>query len=806
MATHRDRNNDVPKSTSRRTFLKRGGAGLLGAGIAAPLREVAAAAREGAGPQPAPVGAVPERITRTWIGPHYWGNRLQDWRIHDGRIECLTGGELNAVRTVGILNREMLPDRGGARISALVTLLDAGEAGGFGGFLIGSGAGNLDWRGAALVQKASGIGGGLMCVFETDGKIRFREHTNEEDPLAYDTLPADEAVSAGSIAAGTTVQLVLTIEPQDDTRYAMTMQAHSPISGDVLSSATLRDVTASSLPGGLLLVSSPYPGKNGARWAFRDVTTSGTKIAERPERSLGPIAGTLFSLNKGVLKLSTQLMPVGDAEPQRVSLEVRPKDRGTWQERATAPLQQGYTALFRLEDWDAAQDWEYRVVYVDGTGERNTYEGVIRRDPVDKNRLTVGLMSCVLTTVRSLEGGTTVREMPGSALLGRYTHECMYFPHAELIKNAAQHEPDVVAFVGDQLYEWSPSRIPEEENPITDYLYKWYLWMWPFRELTRSTPAIILVDDHDVFHGNIWGEGGELAPEVPMAWNYGGYIKGPEFVNTVQRTQCSHNPDPYDSDPVKNDITVYYGAFEYGGVSFAMLEDRKFKTSPVYGEDLDVHEPQLLGERQERFLADWAVMDADAKVCFTQTLFACVQTSPAGVPLLDFDSNGYPTLPRDRAVALLRDAGALVLAGDQHMASIVRHGVETHTDGPLQFCGPAAGSFWQRWFEPAEPLPNGTGDPNTGDFRDSFGNKVRVLAVANPLLTFREFREHIKGRTQALGDRSLKREGYGIIHIDRRDRAFHIECWPWNEDPTAAGASQFEGWPYRLPFNETKGG
>lgn len=275
--------------------------------------------------------------------------------------------------------------------------------------------------------------------------------------------------------------------------------------------------------------------------------------------------------------------------------------------------------------------------------------------------------------------------------------------------------------------------------------------MWAFRDMTRDTPAVLLVDDHDVYHPNVWGEAGQQCPAgVPTPWNYGGYMGTANFVNLVQRTQCSHNPDPYDPTPVERDISVYYGAFRYGGVDFAVLEDRKFKTAPLHGEDLNVHEPALLGRRQEAFLADWAEAGNGPKICLTQTCFASVQTSPQGRPLIDFDSNGYPKLERDRALELLREAGALVLAGDQHLASVVRHGLDDYDDGVVQFSGPAGGSFWQRWFEPAEPLPHGTGTPHTGDFKDAFGNKLRILAVANPKITFHEFRRHVEGRTQSV--------------------------------------------------------
>ena len=97
------------------------------------------------------------------------------------------------------------------------------------------------------------------------------------------------------------------------------------------------------------------------------------------------------------------------------------------------------------------------------------------------------------------------------------------------------------------------------------------------------------------------------------------------------------------------------------------------------------------------------------------------------------------------------------------------------------------------WFEP-------TGDPRR--FEDAFGNKVSVLAWANPKLTFAEYRKHIKGRGQGLGDRKLKSEGYGIVRVNRRAQEFVLECWPWDVDPAGRAAKQFDGWPVRVAFRD----
>ena len=758
------------------------------------------------------VEALPAGITRPWIGPSFWANRLQDWRLHDGRIECVTGAAGDEVRTVAILTRELVAGAKSAHVSVRAGLLEDAGDGGFCGFLVGAGGGALDYRAAALVQKASGTGGGLLCVYETDGAVRFRDHTSEDQPLAFAEKPAPTRTrrrarpafaptlwrGRPSKANGGEIILQLDIVPDAAGQFTVTLTARDP-RGSIVAGASRDAVADAELVGGIALVSSPYSGRAGARFWFTDLRAGGEKIAIHPDRVFGPILGTLYSLNESVMKLGVQLAPVGDVG-QQMRLEYR-AGGGVWRDGGTARLAPGYVAHFRVENWDSTRDHEYRVVYAEAGPEQAVYSGTIRKDPQDRPTLSVALLSCAIATARSLEGGRGEAELPRAELLGRYTAKNVYFPHAELVQNVSRHAVDLLVFAGDQLYEGGPTRRDNGLTPTLDYLYKWSLWLWSFRELTRHTPAVLLVDDHDVYHGNLWGNGGRAAPDRDQ--NRGGYRCSGDFVNIVQRTQCGHNPDPYDRTPIDQGIGVYYGAFRYGGVSFAVLEDRKFKTAPIQGTDLDVHEAELLGSRQEQFLAEWATTPNASvpRVCLTQTLFACVQTSPAGKPLLDFDSNGYPKLARDRAIALLRGARALVLAGDQHLATVVRHGIDSYTDGVLQFTGPAAGTSWQRWFEPAEALPNARGT-HTGDFVDAFGNKVRVLAVANPKVSFKEYRTYRQGRPQSLGDRRLKSEGYGIVRIDRAAGEVVLECWPWNVDPHAAGAGQFAGWPIRVPFDQ----
>ncbi len=418
--------------------------------------------------------------------------------------------------------------------------------------------------------------------------------------------------------------------------------------------------------------------------------------------------------------------------------------------------------------------------------------------------MKIGLYSCTIATNRLLDRGVGNRMPSWAKFLGRYTPECICFPFIELVTNGMHHKPDILFFVGDQFYEDNPSLRDPAPAPMLDYLYKWVLWVWGFREMTRSIPTVVLTDDHDVFQPNLFGNGGRPAPDGE--YNHGGYRPTAEWVNMVQRTQCGHNPDPYDPTPVQQGITLYYCTFKYGGVEFAALEDRKWKTAPWQGRSLDVHEGVLLGDRQEKMLEDWGnrLKGSDTpRIVATQTIFSCVQTMPDGKPMLDFDANAYPGLARRRAIELIRDAGALMISGDQHLATVIRNGVDDYTDGPVQFTGPAAAATWTRWFQPAEPLPNAGDNPFTGDFIDAFGNKCHVIAVANPdKITLAQYWSDVKPPTQYIGDRDLKAEGYCTITVDKQKKAYILECWRWDVDPSKPESRPYAGWPVEVPFAE----
>ncbi len=731
---------------------------------------------------------------RVWVGAEFWANQLQDWRLEYGVLQCTNGAGRYPVRTVGLLTRSLGDAFAPAVFSARLHRLSARDAKGFGGFLVGVGGGRLDYRAAALAQAGSGEAGGLMAVVETNGTIGFRDHSDEAQPFAFASLPDEETASEGKLSE--ILDIALRLDPQPDGQFTATLTAYAAGEDRLLARAIARNIAAERLVGGLSLVSSSA-GPQGARFGFSQIETVGEKIVRNDTRRLGPVMGTLHSLSDGILKMSAQLMPVGEGDPTRLVLQTRRDNSDVWTKIKDALISESFVAVFRVEDWDDKRAHQFRLVYP-GSDEA-LWSGTIRPDPKGAEEIKVALFSCVLTSSQSLDVGTMGKYHEQERTLGRYTHDNIYFPHRDLSRNAAAHDPDIAVFCGDQYYEFNPVRpVYRGKHVVLDTLYRWYLWYWSFRELVRDRPAIVLTDDHDVLQGNVWGQGGRDAPDGKEA--AGGYVHGAALVTTIHHIQCGHNPDAYDPAPIENGIPVTYGAFRYGGTSFAFVEDRKFKAGPNQPAGYDFASADLLGPRQEAFLRDWIDQDRDLpKILVSQTPWACVETTDSGGPMRITDSNGFPPVARQRAIRLVAQNGALMLAGDQHLACVIRHGIEGFDDGPVQFSGPAGATLFQRWFEPAGPLPNArNGLPHTGDFADGFGNRFRLIAVANPKIAKKNFKAGaLKG--QNLGDEALKSEGYGLIRVRKSEQVFVLECWPKTEDPEAGG-QQFVGWPVRIPF------
>lgn len=486
------------------------------------------------------------------------------------------------------------------------------------------------------------------------------------------------------------------------------------------------------------------------------------------------VAFALYTYQAGVLKMTAQLFPLKPGEVREARLEVQ-RD-GAWKEVAKAEvLYPGWDVHFRVEGWDASVAVPYRVRH----GEKAMFEGLIRRDPVDQEEIVIANMSCNSSRTTGLR--------------------------PEIIDNLKAQNPDVLFFAGDQTYRH------------TEHTAGWIEFGLQFREIMRDRPTICIPDDHDVGHPNLWGENGKLSTLPGNA--DGGYMYPVEYVNQVQRQQSWHLPDSPDPAPVERGITVYFTRMTVGGVDMAILEDRKFKSGPsgkipqmgprpdhindpsYDPKTIDLPGLQLLGERQEKFLRDWGQdwTGAAMKAVLSQTAF-CGAVHMHGKEkdrlLADLDCNGWPQSPRDRALEEIRRAWAVHLCGDQHLAVMVKQGIKEFGDGPYAFTSPAlVNTIYGRWWHPLDekPGPNpvpGSPLPWTGDFKDGLGNRISMMAYANP---------------PDIQDEKQRADGYGLVRFNKKNRQITFECWPRFADVKKDPKGQFPGWPITVDMQGNDG-
>ncbi|MCK4747171.1 MAG: hypothetical protein KAT15_09055, partial [Bacteroidales bacterium] len=372
--------------------------------------------------------------------------------------------------------------------------------------------------------------------------------------------------------------------------------------------------------------------------------------------------------------------------------------------------------------------------------------GMIPKNPESREEF-------VLAAFTGNYNGKSIQDWRAGTQYYDFSHNTMWFPHDDLDRNVALHNPDLLVYTGDQIYEGSYVGPDKSGNysSCLDYLNKWLLFCWAHGDLTRNLPTVCITDDHDVYQINYWGEEGKKARDLPEADSWeemiarlpeeyrkavqyyrhdgGGYEMPSDWVNMVQRTQCSHLPDPWDPTPVQQGIKVYYSDMLYGGIGFAILEDRKFKSAPrpmlpkANGrngfplnsdydmKDADHPDAVLLGDRQLRFIDTWASdwKGTEMKVALSATILACANSIPSGkegdkldrlknfhkgiepsgyTPSKDFDTNGWPQSGRNRALEALRKGFVFMIAGDQHLGTIVHHGVDEWDDAGYSFCVP----------------------------------------------------------------------------------------------------------------------
>lgn len=728
-----------------------------------------------------------------WVGPQYWGNRLQDWILKNGQAICTYKGKNRNLHLLTVQN-----PNGNSEFKTQVTITVLGKKAehlktGHFGIRLGAKGRFDDYRSAAVFGKGLDIG------LNTEGDLIVE---NQVFNTEFKKMPEMF-----------TLQVIT--KNKDDKHKFITVNIINPNSDSIIYSVKDIQILKNKLAGNFALLSHldikndddhhPVVG-------FRNWEIDSETLHSNENNIFGPICFAQYTLHRNKLKITTQLSPVEDIKGHKVLLQFKKDNKWFTQDEQVIKLS-GRAINFSISDWKATTDIPYRVrlqIPLKEGIHQYDYEGTIANEPIDKEALKAAVFSC------NYDFG---------------------FPDSDIYESVSKLNPDICFFLGDQFYEgtggFGAQYTGDYDKICLDYLRKWMMFGWSYRELFRHKPCAIIPDDHDVYHGNIWGESGKLANNSngfgASSQDSGGYKMTPEWVNMVQFTQTSHLPNPYDVTPVKNNIGVYYTHWNYAGISFAIIEDRKFKSAPAHilpkeakvnngwimADNFDIKnhkhlKADLLGERQEKFLEFW-VKDwsngAQMKALLSQTNFATVATLPKHAktgaiipklyipeigeyikgdkPTVDMDSNGWPSNKRDKAIEIIRKGFTFHIAGDQHLASFIQYGLDDFGDSGYAFAGPALNNIWPRRFWPSVDSTNHTYEKPayTGNHIDGFGNKMTVKAVANP--------HNMHKEPKILHNRAV---GYGIITFNKNDRTIQTECYRRFDNPLEKGA-QYPGWP-----------
>ena len=173
------------------------------------------------------------------------------------------------------------------------------------------------------------------------------------------------------------------------------------------------------------------------------------------------ICFVLYTVHNNILKMTAQLYPLKDGEKRSVRLEI--KSGRKWKQIAkTQVIEDGWTAIFRVENWDSTKDIDYRVAH----GKSAYYTGKIRKDPVDKDTIVVAAFT-----------GNSIYPGHGGDI-----------PKTDIVANIKKLKPDLLFFSGDQVYDHN-----------RHYAY-WLKFGRDFGEIIRNIPTVTIPDDHDVGH------------------------------------------------------------------------------------------------------------------------------------------------------------------------------------------------------------------------------------------------------------------------------------------------------------------
>ncbi len=720
---------------------------------------------------------------RRWVGADFWANRLQNWEVKDGKLFC---SRAELLSTCHLLTYEMQSAKGSSEIIFEMgrNALAVQDVNAKAGIIVGLSDEKLNYKARAMIQEFTLKEDGIWIG------IKGNKLFAEDLPTGKELYSAD--VSA-NFKLKESIKIRLLISRTKSNEPRIYLYVDDKFTQEIVMTNENKNGSVAFAVGSTAA---------GSEFYFNKLTL--INLAAKKERAFGPISTCLYSLNDNELNFSAQLMPFSTSIIDSVLIEVQSDNK--WMKLSTVAVE-SFSNQARLRNvvWLSDQVTPYRVKFKRGKNfVGNWYEGKITPPNRNSNEVRIAAISC-----------------NGMAFIAprNMDYQSIWTPYELVEKKYKEIKPDLLVFLGDQMYESRPVMLETNKQLLTDdYNYRWLLWCMQMNVVTKDLPTLIIMDDHDYLQGNLWGDGARFADKTVPAdlpeyyktheddWqtDNGGFVMDADFITRIQLLQTGHLPDAYTKK--QGLIPNYFTTLNFNGVGLALLEDRKFKSSPlktlpnvpsiigvtlsdsVPYEMLNSSNATLLGDEQLKMLDEWSAQwkNQYMKIVFTQSIYACLSSARKGfVPYVsenitvnnsknisarlakDMDANGWPKSGRDTALSLIRKSSALLVGGDQHFPSITHQGIKDWDDAAYCLSISALNNTFPRFF-----IPDSSDAFGANKYKDGFGNKITMELYSNPK------------KIDSLPNWYYGAPGFGLIVCDKSAKTYSMRFMDFSDEKT----------------------
>lgn len=734
---------------------------------------------------------------RVWVGADYWANRLQDWRLHQGRLECIDNSR--SLRTVHLLTRALDKSNRSFTLSVQTGTLSesARRTDAWAGFLIGAGDLKDDYRMRSLIHQAHGRNGGLMVGINGKGKIVAIDNANQRQHIGLER--EKHFYPEGIPPEGVEMNL---LAREVDGSYKLTLWARKVRDGSTIDSASIKDISPERMQGNIALAAHISEHSHKKSFWFKNWKAQGGKLSKHDNHRFGPVLGVHYTLHRDTLRLTAQMPPLSRNNLHPLRLEIRKKGSNDWHEVAKTEITTpGWMAKFEVPGWQSNTAWKYRLTYPPNENDvSHTYTGTIRKEP--ENEVVLSTIDAPEILKKSIDSTTN------------FTNSSLWLPHRLNIRNVLGRKPDLIAYTGSRLFRINPTRFKLDSNALTDqlyldYLYKWSLVCWLHGPLTRNMPSLVMPEATD---------------SLPVP-----------FINMAVKSQTAHMPPPYNPRADLRGAEPWYTRLVYGGVDLAVVEDDLMAPDTLTTGIGQKNNSSGIAKRtrQLRFLKDWTNSwdDVDIKAVVTNTSSIQHITQPPAPsgqkenhpsasgqekekisPVLQLNHKTSHTTSSQvkEVVSQVRKSHALVIKGGSRMPYLIHHGINDWEDAGYEFGFPS----WSQ-ATPPHPAVRVMQNKSIADsvlidsltlpakFRDPHGHPIILETLTKGSDRNKTGGPRQKGFGIEHHDTSYLSgmvPGFGIVRFNTRDQEISISVWPAEGDPQ--NTQPFSGWPVDLSVQE----